>query len=362
MYSVGVAVEGDGRDTDMVVGSESSTMPSPGGEPTGMSQAQEAATRCPATSITHVAHARGRAARDFDLTESNLFDSSSADQPELTHYEDSVRMWLQRIGRIPLLTADDEVRLGRCARTGCERCKKILIEANYRLVVSIAKRFINRGLSMQDLIQEGNMGLIRAVEKFDPERGFRFSTYATWWVRQAISRALSDHGRTIRIPVHTLEAVNRMLRTTGQLQQSLGREATTQEIGENMNLTPERVEEYQRAITEPLSLDSPVGDSEDTSLGEFLVDRGGINPADAAQRAIIRREIEGLLDALGEREREVIMMRYGLFDGHPHTLEEVARCFQVTRERIRQIEQKSLKKLKNPNRIQPLQDLLEQPR
>jgi len=282
-------------------------------------------------------------------------------EPEQHHFEDSVRMWLQRIGRIPLLTADDEVNLARCARTGCVRCKRMLIEANLRLVVSIAKRFVNRGLSMQDLIQEGNMGLIRAVEKFDPERGFRFSTYATWWVRQAISRALSDHGRTIRVPVHTLEAVNRMMRATGQLQQQLGREATPQEIGETLNIPVERVEDFQRAITEPLSLDSPVGDSEDTSLGEFLVDRSTENPADAAQRAIVRRQIDALLSTLAEREREVIMMRYGLLDGQPHTLEEVARCFQVTRERIRQIEQKSLKKLKHPARLKPLQDLLEVP-
>ena len=297
----------------------------------------------------------------FELEESEESVEQLPLEPEQHHYEDSVRMWLQRIGRIPLLTADDEVNLARHARSGCTRCKRLLIEANLRLVVSIAKRFVNRGLSMQDLIQEGNMGLIRAVEKFDPERGFRFSTYATWWVRQAISRALSDHGRTIRVPVHTLEAVNRMMRATGQLQQQLGREATAQEIGDSLNIPVERVEDFQRAITEPLSLDSPVGDSEDTSLGEFLVDRASENPAEAAQRAIVRKQIDALLSTLAEREREVIMMRYGLLDGQPHTLEEVARCFQVTRERIRQIEQKSLKKLKHPARLKPLQDLLEVP-
>ena len=273
--------------------------------------------------------------------------------------DDSVRMWLQRIGRIGLLSAEDEIALARCARLGCPNCKRVLIEANLRLVVSIAKRFVNRGLGLQDLIQEGNMGLIRAVEKFDPERGFRFSTYATWWVRQAISRSLCDHGRTIRIPVHTLEAVNRMLKLSGQLQQSLGREATTAEISEHLHLTPERVEEFQRAIHEPLSLDSPVGESDDTSLGEFLVDKVGINPADAAARSMLRSRIDKVLGTLAEREREVIMMRFGLTDGQPHTLEEVAQCFQVTRERIRQIEQKSLKKLKHPSRIGALQELLD---
>jgi RNA polymerase primary sigma factor len=273
-------------------------------------------------------------------------------------HDDSVRMWLQRIGKIPLLNADDEVNLARCARNGCCHCKVLLIEANLRLVVSIAKKFVNRGLSMQDLIQEGNMGLIRAVEKFDPERGFRFSTYATWWVRQAISRSLSDHGRTIRIPVHTLEAMNRLQKSAGHLQQSLGREATSSEISETLNMPIERIEEYLRAYPEPLSLDSPIGESEDTSLGEFLVDRASENPAEMALRNITRGHIDEMLSILSEREREVIQMRFGLSDGQPHTLEEVARAFQVTRERIRQIEQKSLKKLKHPSKLKPFQELL----
>lgn len=268
-------------------------------------------------------------------------------------------MWLQKIGRIPLLTADEEIGLAQHARLGCHDCKMALIEANLRLVVSIAKRFMGRGLSMQDLIQEGNMGLIRAVEKFDPDRGFRFSTYATWWVRQAISRAISDHGRTIRVPVHTLEAVNRMIRTASQLQQELGRDATAAEIAEALNVPVEKVEDFYRAIADPLSLDTPVGDSEDAALGEFVVDRSSETPTDAAARAMIRGRINDLLSTLGERERDVLVMRYGLLDGQPHTLEEVARCFQVTRERIRQIEQKSLKKLKHPSRSRHLQELLD---
>jgi RNA polymerase primary sigma factor len=273
--------------------------------------------------------------------------------------EDSVRMWLKRIGRIPLLTPEQELSLARHAKLGCARCKKVLIESNLRLVVSIAKKFIGRGLSMQDLIQEGNMGLIRAVEKFDANRGFRFSTYATWWIRQAISRAISDHGRTIRVPVHTLEAVNRMMKAANQLQQQLGREATAAELAQALGLPQEKVQDFLRAIAEPLSLETPVGESEDSALAEFIVDRSEETPADAAVRAVVRHRINEILDTLTERERDVILMRFGLMDGQAHTLEEVARCFQVTRERIRQIEQKSLKKLKHPSRMKPLQELLD---
>lgn len=292
------------------------------------------------------------AASEVGLDTAFLLDSESV------HLEDSVRMWLRRIGQIPLLSSEQEIALAGHCRMGCSECKRALIEANLRLVVSIAKRFMGRGLSMQDLIQEGNMGLIRAVEKFDPDRGFRFSTYATWWVRQAISRAISDHGRTIRIPVHTLEAVNRMMKATSQLQQRMGREVSAAEVGYTLNMAAEKVEDFQRAIAEPLSLDSPVGDSEDSALGEFIVDRNGETPADAAARALMRSRIEDVLGTLADREREVIALRYGLTDGQPHTLEEVARCFQVTRERIRQIEQKALKKLKHPSRATVLREVM----
>jgi len=279
--------------------------------------------------------------------------------PDAVPYDDSVRMWLKTIGRIPLLKPEQEAMLAIHAHSGCLDCKRALIEANLRLVVSIAKRFVNRGLSMQDLIQEGNMGLIRAVEKFDATRGYRFSTYATWWIRQAISRAISDYGRTIRVPVHTLEAVNRMMRTAGCIQQRMGRDATASEIGRELNIGADKVQEFFRAVAEPLSLETPVGDSEDSSIGEFVVDRAEETPADAAIRSLVRGSIGAILDTLTERERDVMMLRYGLIDGQAHTLEEVARCFGLTRERIRQIEQKSLKKLKHPSRARPLRELLE---
>lgn len=295
----------------------------------------------------------------WEPSDFELLDGADPSETESQLVEDSVRMWLKRIGRIPLLTPEQETNLAQHARTGCDDCKRALIECNLRLVVSIAKRFAGRGLSMQDLIQEGNMGLIRAVEKFDPDRGFRFSTYATWWIRQAVSRSISDHGRTIRVPVHTLEAVNRMVKTANQLQQALGREATCAEIGQSLHLSTEKVQDYHRAIVEPLSLDTPVGESEDAALAEFIVDKANETPADAAVRAVVRGKIQAVLETLSDREREVIAMRYGLTDGQAHTLEEVARCFQVTRERIRQIEQKSLKKLKHPSRAKPLQELLD---
>jgi len=273
--------------------------------------------------------------------------------------DDSVRMWLKRIGSIPLLTQEQEQHVATLANNGCPACKKILIEANLRLVVSIAKKFAGRGLGMQDLIQEGNIGLMRAVDKFDAKRGFRFSTYATWWIRQAISRAISDQGRTIRVPVHTLEAVNRMLRTAHQLQTKLGREATLLEISEAVGLPQEKVQDFLRSIHDPLSLETPLGESEDSSLSEFIIDRAHETPAESAMREFARKQVDKVLSTLIEREREVIAMRYGLWDGQPHTLEEVARFFQVTRERVRQIEQKALKKLKHPSRARYLAEILQ---
>ncbi len=274
-------------------------------------------------------------------------------------FEDSVHMWFRRIGRIALLKGDQELELAQHAADGCVECKQLLIESNLRLVVSVAKRFVGRGLSLQDLIQEGNMGLIRAVEKFDSSRGFRFSTYATWWIRQSISRGISDYGRTIRVPVHTLEAVNRMMKVAGQMQQELGRDATLGELSGKLNISPERLTDFQRASINTVSLDAPVGEHDDLGLGDFVQNKDDETPMEMAFKSIVRDQIESVLDTLTEREKGVIMLRFGLVDGNPRTLEDVARHFNVTRERIRQIEQKSLKKLKHPSRIKPLRELLD---
>lgn len=285
-------------------------------------------------------------------------DSASAELHGIP-LDDSVRMWLKKIGRTRLLTAEQELELARRATAGCASCKQILIESNLRLVVSIAKKFINRGLSLQDLIQEGNMGLIRAVDKFDYRKGYRFSTYATWWIRQSISRSICDHGRTIRVPVHTLEAVNRLVKIAMNLQQRLGREATDKEIGQESNMSPEKVRRYLRAASDPVSLESPIGENDDIALGEFIVDPIEESASDRAIRSMVRSRIDDLLSTLGEREKGVISMRYGLMDGRTYTLEEVAKAFQLTRERIRQIEQSSLKKLKHPSRSRRLLEVLD---
>lgn len=278
---------------------------------------------------------------------------------ELGSLDDSVRSWLKRIGQIPLLKAEEEIKLSIRAKAGCEESKQLMIEANLRLVVSIAKRFLGRGLSMQDLIQEGNVGLIRAVDKFDPNRGCRFSTYATWWIRQAISRAITDHGRTIRIPVHTLDAVNRLVKTQSALQQQLGREATDAEVSATLGVPLEKVRDWKRAYAEPVSLEAPVGESDDNAYGDFLHDGRGESAEISAGRALVRRRINEILDTLSEREKGVILLRYGLADGRAYTLEEVASAFQVTRERVRQIEQSSLKKLKHPSRSRRLAEMLD---
>ncbi len=303
---------------------------------------------------------------------------------------DPVRMYLKEIGKVPLLTAAEEIdlamkieagvaateelekaeedgielerrekrRLSRIEQVGLD-AKQQLIEANLRLVVSIAKRYVGRGMLFLDLIQEGNLGLIRAVEKFDYTKGFKFSTYATWWIRQAITRAIADQARTIRIPVHMVETINKLVRIQRQLLQELGREPTPEEIGEEMGLTAERVREIQKISQEPVSLETPIGEEEDSQLGDFIEDDAAVVPPDAASFSMLQEQLAKVLEGLAERERKVISLRFGLEDGHPRTLEEVGREFGVTRERIRQIESKTLAKLRHPSRSSKLKDYLE---
>jgi RNA polymerase primary sigma factor len=298
---------------------------------------------------------------------------------------DLVRIYLREIGRVPLLTAEEEVVLAKSIEAGLfaeekvaaaaiitpgertdlkllahdgVRAKQRLIEANLRLVVSIAKRYVGRGMLFLDLIQEGNLGLIRAVEKFDYTKGYKFSTYATWWIRQAITRAIADQARTIRIPVHMVETINKLVRVQRQLHQDLGREPTPEEIGAEMGLPPERVIEIQRVAQEPVSLQSPIGE-EDSDLGDFIEDADAVVPIEAAAFILLQDQLEGILGSLSDREQRIIQLRFGLTDGHPRTLEEVGREFGVTRERIRQIESKTLAKLRHPTRAQMLREYLE---
>jgi RNA polymerase primary sigma factor len=273
--------------------------------------------------------------------------------------DDSVRMWLREVGRTHLLRIDEEIRLAKRIENGDEQAKVTLTRANLRLVVSIAKRYTLRGMSFPDLIQEGNIGLIRAVEKFDYRKGYKFSTYATWWIRQAITRAIADQGRTIRIPVHMVETINRLVRTSQQLLQGLGREPTLEELAKEMDVPVERVSEIMRVAPEPLSLEMPVGEEEDSHLADFLQDCEMLSPSDATSKVVLREKIEEALDQLSIRERDVVRMRFGLDDGYPHTLEEVGKHFRVTRERIRQIEAKALKKLRHPSRNSRLRDYIE---
>lgn len=272
---------------------------------------------------------------------------------------DPVKMYLKEIGRVPLLTAAQEVELAKRIEQGDMRAKQKLVEANLRLVVSIAKRYVGRGMLFLDLIQEGNLGLIRAVEKFDYRRGYKFSTYATWWIRQAITRAIADQARTIRIPVHMVETINKLSRAQRQLLQDLGREPTPEELAQTMDMPVEKVEEVLKVSQEPVSLETPIGEEEDSHLGDFIEDREAIVPIDAASFALLQEQLRGVLGTLNERERKVIEYRFGLLDGHPRTLEEVGREFGVTRERIRQIESKTLSKLRHPLRSQKLRDYLE---
>ena len=272
--------------------------------------------------------------------------------------EDTVRMYLKEIGNVPLLSAQEEMELARRMEEGDEMAKQRLSEANLRLVVSIAKRYVGRGMSFLDLIQEGNIGLIRAVEKFDYRKGYKFSTYATWWIRQAITRAIADQARTIRIPVHMVETINKLKRTSKLLQQELNREATPEEIGERMGLPVDRVEEIIKFAQEPVSLETPIGEEEDSHLGDFIQDEQIPMPAEAAAFSVLQEQLEEVLGTLSEREAQVLRLRFGLLDGHARTLEEVGKEFNVTRERIRQIESKALRKLRSRGRSNKLIDFL----
>jgi RNA polymerase primary sigma factor len=272
---------------------------------------------------------------------------------------DPVRMYLREIGKVPLLDAAEEVELAKRVEAGEDAAKKKIVDANLRLVVSIAKKYIGRGMLFLDLIQEGNLGLIRAVEKFDYRKGFKFSTYATWWIRQAITRAIADQARTIRVPVHMVETINKMVRISRQLVQRLGREPTDEEIAGEMEIEPNKVEEIRRIAQLPVSLETPIGEEEDSQLGDFIEDRDLPNPEEAAAGHLLHEQIEEMLDALSEREREVLHYRFGLEDGRSYTLEEVGKRFGVTRERIRQIEAKALRKLRHPSRSKKLKDFLD---
>lgn len=279
--------------------------------------------------------------------------------PDNVNIDDPVRMYLKEIGKVPLLTADEEVDLAKRMEKGDEEARKHLAEANLRLVVSIAKRYVGRGMLFLDLIQEGNLGLIKAVEKFDYHKGFKFSTYATWWIRQAITRAIADQARTIRIPVHMVETINKLIRVQRQLLQQLGREPTPEEISEVMDIPPERVREIQKISQEPVSLETPIGEEEDSHLGDFIQDDNVPVPAEAAAFTLLKEQLVDVLGTLTEREQRVLKLRFGLDDGRARTLEEVGKEFNVTRERIRQIEAKALRKLRHPSRSRKLKDYLE---
>jgi RNA polymerase primary sigma factor len=279
--------------------------------------------------------------------------------PEGVSLEDPVRMYLKEIGKVPLLSLEEEIELAKRIELGDAWAKKRLAEANLRLVVSIAKKYSGRGMQFLDLIQEGNLGLIKAVEKFDYTKGYKFSTYATWWIRQAITRAIADQARTIRIPVHMVETINRLVRTSRFLLQSLGREPTAEEIAAEMELPAERVREIMKIAQDPVSLETPIGEEEDSHLGDFIQDEHVMVPVDAATFTLLHEQLMEVLDTLTEREQKVLKLRFGLDDGRPRTLEEVGKEFQVTRERIRQIEAKALRKLRHPSRSRKLKDYLD---
>ena len=279
--------------------------------------------------------------------------------PDGISIEDPVRMYLKEIGKVPLLSADEEIELAKRMSEGDEDAKKRLAEANLRLVVSIAKRYVGRGMLFLDLIQEGNLGLIKAVEKFDYQKGFKFSTYATWWIRQAITRAIADQARTIRIPVHMVETINKLIRVSRQLLQELGREPMPEEIAKEMDMPVERVREILKISQEPVSLETPIGEEEDSHLGDFIQDDNVPVPAEAAAQTLLKEQLNEVLDTLTEREQKVLRLRFGMNDGRARTLEEVGKEFDVTRERIRQIEAKALRKLRHPSRSRKLRDYLD---
>ena len=306
---------------------------------------------------------------DDDVDDEMLLDVDDEDEievekidlsvPDGVSIEDPVRMYLKEIGKVPLLSAEEEIELAKRMELGDQEAKKRLAEANLRLVVSIAKRYVGRGMLFLDLIQEGNLGLIKAVEKFDYRKGYKFSTYATWWIRQAITRAIADQARTIRIPVHMVETINKLIRVSRQLLQELGREPTPEEIAAEMNMPVERVREILKISQEPVSLETPIGEEEDSHLGDFIQDDNVPVPADAAAFTLLKEQLEEVLGTLTEREQKVLTLRFGLEDGRARTLEEVGKEFNVTRERIRQIEAKALRKLRHPSRSRKLTDYLE---
>ena len=291
--------------------------------------------------------------------EGEEIDLDAVDLLEGIGTEDPVRMYLKEIGTVPLLTAEEEYALAMKKQEGDEYAKQRLIEANLRLVVSIAKRYTGRGMSFLDLVQEGNLGLIKGVEKFDPEKGFKLSTYATWWIRQSVTRALADQARTIRVPVHMVETINKMSKMQRKLTLELGYEPSVKELAEHLDMTEEKVQELMQIAREPASLETPIGEEDDSNLGDFVADANVLSPEGNVESVMLREHIDSLLDDLKERERQVIVLRFGLEDGHPRTLEEVGREFNVTRERIRQIEAKALRKLRNPVRSKRIRDFLQ---